>query len=90
MTPLATSRFSATRRAVIALAAAAALATLAGCGKEPEPGTVIDEAQQAGRDVASFPAADEDYFADMDGGYKHTVKGCWYEAEAMRSVSMGS
>ena len=27
----------------------------------------LDEAMQAGRDVASFPAADEDYFHDMDG-----------------------
>src|SRR5579864_3851868 len=28
----------------------------------------IDEARQAGRDAASFPAADEDYYHDMDGG----------------------
>jgi hypothetical protein len=34
----------------------------------PEPGGVIDEAKRAGRTVASFPAADEDYFHDMDGG----------------------
>ena len=36
----------------------------------PQPGTVKDEAMRAGRTAASFPAADEDYFADMDGGYK--------------------
>ena len=29
---------------------------------------VVDEARQAGRDAASFPAADEDYYHDMDGG----------------------
>jgi hypothetical protein len=43
---------------------------LAGCGK-PEPprsGEVRDEARRAGRTPGSFPAADEDYFRDMDGG----------------------
>jgi hypothetical protein len=40
-----------------------------GCGKaEPRPGEVLDEASKAGRAAASFPAADEDYFRDMDGG----------------------
>src|SRR5205085_7313252 len=34
----------------------------------PIPRDVVDEAQQAGRDAASLPAADEDYFHDMDGG----------------------
>ncbi len=45
---------------------------------EPKPGTVLDEAMTAGRDAASFPAADEDYFHDMDGGVALTpdeVKG---------------
>ena len=28
---------------------------------------------RAGRKAASFPAADEDYFADMDGGYKQAA-----------------
>lgn len=51
------------------LFAFAALAALSGCGG-PEPGTVQDEAMRAGRNAASFPAADEEYFADMDGGYK--------------------
>ncbi len=40
---------------------------LAACSKEPAPGTVQDEAMRAGRTAASFPAADEDYFHDMDG-----------------------
>src|SRR5512134_3259426 len=34
------------------------------------PGEVMDEARLANRPAASFPAADEDYFADMDGGAK--------------------
>src|SRR6476469_530936 len=29
---------------------------------------VLDEARIAGRDAASLPAADEDYYHDMDGG----------------------
>ena len=36
----------------------------------PTPGEVVDEARLANRSVASFPAADEDYFAGMDGGAK--------------------
>ena len=35
---------------------------------QPRPGHVKDEALLAGRDAASFKAADEDYFHDMDGG----------------------
>ena len=47
---------------------------LAACGKKaPEPGTVLDEAMQAGRNADSFPAADENYFQDMDGGVELTV-----------------
>lgn len=37
-------------------------------GKGPKPGTVLDEAKLANRAPASFPAADEDYFREMDGG----------------------
>jgi len=54
------------------------LAAITGCsgnGKPPTPPSpgphpreVVDEARLAGRDAASFPAADEDYFHDMDGG----------------------
>ena len=40
---------------------------LAGCAtRPPAPGTVLDEARRAGRAAVSFPAADEDYFRDMD------------------------
>jgi hypothetical protein len=39
---------------------------------QPRPGTVQDEAMRAHREVASFPAADEDYFHDMDGGLAFT------------------
>ena len=43
--------------------------SLAACGgRAPRPGTVRDEAMLAGRTASSFPAADEDYFHDMDGG----------------------
>ncbi len=41
---------------------------LAACTKQPQPGQVLDEAKQAGRDVASFPPPTEDYFHDMDRG----------------------
>jgi hypothetical protein len=43
-----------------------ALALLPGRG--PQPGKVQDEAMIAGRPAASFAAADEDYFKDMDNG----------------------
>jgi hypothetical protein len=44
----------------------------------PKPGTVLDEAKQAGRTPSSFMAADEDYFQKMDGAVplnSHEVKG---------------
>ena len=44
----------------------------------PSRAQVLDEARQAGRAAQSFPAADEDYFHDMDGGIPLTpaeVKG---------------
>jgi hypothetical protein len=47
---------------------------LAACCRQPEPGTVLDEARQAGRTAASFPHAPEDYFHDMDGGLALTVE----------------
>jgi hypothetical protein len=46
---------------------------LAGCKKSPEPGQVLDEARSAGRAPSSFPAADEDYFHNMDGGIALTA-----------------
>ncbi len=44
------------------------LALPSGCKSTPKPGEVQDEARRAGRAASSFPAADEDYFRDMDGG----------------------
>ncbi|HEY7921812.1 MAG TPA: hypothetical protein VII62_01440, partial [Vicinamibacteria bacterium] len=35
---------------------------------KPPSGQVYDEARRARRTAATFPAADEDYFHDMDGG----------------------
>jgi cytochrome c2 len=47
----------------------AGLSLLSGCGDPaPRSGEVQDEAKRAGRDAASFPAAAEDYFHDMDNG----------------------
>ncbi len=45
----------------------------AACGKAPAPGTVKDEALTVGRMADSFPAADENYFKDMDGGVDLTA-----------------
>jgi hypothetical protein len=50
------------------IAAMMACLLLNGCDQQPKPGKVLDEARQAGRQANSFPAADEDYFHDMDGG----------------------
>jgi len=54
------------RRAMLLSVALLVLA----CGGDtsPQPGQVLDEARQAGRDVTSFPHAAEDYFHDMDRG----------------------
>jgi hypothetical protein len=46
---------------------------LFGCHKKAEPGHVEDEARLAGRSASSFPAADENYFHDMDGGIALTA-----------------
>ncbi|HEX9945354.1 MAG TPA: hypothetical protein VGG03_25365 [Thermoanaerobaculia bacterium] len=51
-------------RTLCSLALLLCLSTLPGCRK------VLDEALTVERDAASFPAADEDYFRDMDGGIK--------------------
>ena len=37
-------------------------------GEEKGQAPITDEAQRAGREAASFPQADEDYFRDMDNG----------------------
>ena len=57
-------RFTSQIRALFVLSC---LVTLTGFDNAPKPGQVIDEARAAGRDAASFPPADEDYFHDMDG-----------------------
>src|SRR4051812_35927464 len=45
------------------------LIALPGCHPKEQPSDLIlDEARAVKRDVASLPAADEDYFHDMDGG----------------------
>src|ERR1700758_4689152 len=44
------------------------LVLLCNCSKQPKSGQVQDEAFRAGRTPSTFPAADEDYFHDMDGG----------------------
>jgi len=63
----------------ISLLAISNFVFLTGCTSPPgEPGKVLDEAMRANRAGASFPAADEDYFKDMDSGVKLTpdeVKG---------------
>src|SRR6266566_5510685 len=57
------SRFAALLGALFLLSC---LLTLTGFDNSPRPGQVLDEARVAGRDAASFPPADEDYFHDMD------------------------
>jgi len=42
------------------------LLLMVSCSRIPEPGHVADEARLAERPASSFPAADEDYFHDMD------------------------
>ncbi len=44
-----------------------AVLVAAACGQPGRAGHVLDEAAKAGRTAASFPAAAEDYFHDMDG-----------------------
>jgi len=61
------------RRRTCATICAVVLTASAGCGApQPKPGTVLDEAMRAKRTAQSFPAADEDYFHDMDGGLPFT------------------
>src|SRR5580765_7184015 len=67
------SRRSFPLKTVLAWSMLAVTLALSGCGgKQPKPGTVLDEAMRAHRTAASFPAADEDYFHDMDGGQQFT------------------
>jgi hypothetical protein len=55
-----------------ALLVVIAVAVIAGCFRSGSSEPIRDEALRAGRTAASFPAADEDYFHDMDGGIKLT------------------
>lgn len=50
---------------LVVVAGVIAFSLLSGRGT-PDPGTVSDEALRAGRTAESFPAADEDYFQQMD------------------------
>jgi hypothetical protein len=50
------------------------LLLLASCMQPGRPGHVLDEAKRAGRSAATFPAADEDYFRDMDGHISLTAE----------------
>jgi hypothetical protein len=53
------------RRRFLALILASALAA---CGKKAPDPDGSGQTMQAGRNADSFPAADENYFHDMDGG----------------------
>src|SRR5207249_7406002 len=56
-------------RAISALMLAVVAAGLGACGlNAARSGQVLDEAMLAHRTEQSMPAADEDYFHDMDGG----------------------
>jgi hypothetical protein len=48
---------------------------LVSCGSrvKGKPAAVLDEARRANRDAASLPAADVDYFHDMDSGLPLTT-----------------
>ncbi|HEV2173663.1 MAG TPA: hypothetical protein VGR71_08855, partial [Nitrospira sp.] len=61
------------RSAEILLIALCLMVVLSGCKTPPRSGEVLDEAMRAGRGAQSFPAADEDYFHDMDGGVALTA-----------------
>src|SRR5215470_14503808 len=58
------------RATCLTLMAALLALVVTGCDKGPAQ----DEAKQAGKTVADFPEATEDYFHDMDGGVSMTDK----------------
>ena len=59
------------RTAIIASCLVASALAVCSCSGPPGvPGEVKDEAMAAGKTGAFFKAADEDYFADMDYGYR--------------------
>ncbi|HMG33658.1 MAG TPA: hypothetical protein VKM94_06965 [Blastocatellia bacterium] len=49
------------------LVTSVSLILMSGCRCDGPPGAVLDEARRANRTTDSFPAADEDFFHDMDG-----------------------
>src|SRR6266849_3120938 len=55
------------RTPILIAAAGLLFVFLTGCTCT-KPGTVLDEAKQAQLEAKDFPAANEDYFHDMDGG----------------------
>ncbi|HXU46053.1 MAG TPA: hypothetical protein VN783_11045 [Thermoanaerobaculia bacterium] len=63
------------RRSIfLRLACTLALLPVWGCPKKPPVSAEVqDEALQVGRTVETFPAADEDYFHEMDGGVALTA-----------------
>lgn len=58
---------------VLTLCIAGALLLGLACKRGSQSGRVQDEARRANRAAESFPAADEDYFHDMDGGFALTA-----------------
>jgi hypothetical protein len=59
------------RTVAVGLLAFASAAVVWGCSEQRgQPGEVKDEAMQAGLTAANLKGADEDYFADMDYGYR--------------------
>lgn len=52
---------------IVAVSGVAAILIIGWLHRGPIPGQVQDEALLAGRTASSFPAADEDYFHEMDG-----------------------
>ena len=51
-----------------------------------QPGSVKDEALKVCRTADSFPAADEDYFHDMDRGAELTVRDLFAHRKRVRST----
>src|SRR5258708_3085521 len=57
------------RRQLLVIPLLFSFVALTYCNRPPgHPGKVLDEALRVKRAPNSFPAADEDYFRDMDGG----------------------
>jgi cytochrome c5 len=62
------------QKLIIAFVICTSVLVLISCGERKSvPGTVLDEARRAERMASSFPAADENYFKDMDGGIELTT-----------------